>query len=378
MKNDKEISKMAYSWLEIDLAALESNYRLIKSRLARRAKVLAVVKADAYGHGLIPISRRLARLGVGYLAVTSIAEALSLRKARITKPILLLNAVLPGQVEFLFKYDITATVSSFNQAATLSAQARKYHRSLKVHIEIDTGMGRYGLWYKDAVSEVKKIVRLPGLKLEGIFTHFPCADTDLSFTKKQLKLFKDFLKILRQDKIIFKFTHIANSAGIINCYDSSFTLVRPGLMLYGLSWDKELTKSLGLKPVMNFKTRILFLKTVGQGRSISYGRTYIAKAKRVIATLGVGYADGYNRLLSNKAQVLIRGASLPVVGIVCMDNIMVDATKLKAARLGDEVVLFGQQGRRRIYVEELAKICQSIPYEIVCNAAKCVNRVYVG
>jgi alanine racemase len=368
---------MPFSWLEIDLSALEANYRLVKRIAGGRKKIMAVVKADAYGHGLIPVAERLARCGVDYLAVASIAEAIELRRNGIRKPILLLNAVLPAQIEVLLKYAITATVSDFQQAKLLNSKTKSLGRLLKVHIEVDTGMGRYGLASGQAISAVKRITLLAHLDVEGIFTHFPCSDTDVKFSRQQIKVFKNLLQSLKKQGISFRLTHAANSAAIVNGLGLEFDMLRPGLMLYGLAWNKKISQSLNLKPVMNFKTRILFLKRVLAGTSISYGRTYRAPGKRVIATLGVGYADGYNRLLSNRSEVLIRGRRANVVGIVCMDNIMVDVTSIRSVKLGDEVVLFGQKDGARIYVEDIAAICKTIPYEVVCAAAKCVDRFYI-
>ncbi|MEW6008992.1 MAG: alanine racemase [Candidatus Omnitrophota bacterium] len=377
MKKIKDEAVAPYSWVEIDLSAIEANYKLIKKIVGPRKKILAVVKADAYGHGMVQIARRLSQVKVDYLAVASLKEAITLREAKIKEPILLLNAALKNQLDYLFLYDITATISDFNQARSLSAKAKSLHKRLKVHIEIDTGMGRYGLWHQE-IETMKKIFNLPYLEVEGIFTHFPCADTDVNFTKKQITLFKSFLNRLKMENISFKLVHAANSAGVINFPGLDFNMVRPGLALYGLTWDEGITRKLKLKPAMSFKTRIVFLKKVSPGRSISYGRTYITKSNRLIATLAVGYADGYNRLLSNRAQVLLRGKRAKVVGTVCMDNIMIDTTAIKNAKVGDEVVLFGAEKKERIYVEELARICKTIPYEIVCGVSKCVDRLYIN
>ncbi len=377
MKKIKNEALKPYSWLEIDLSAIESNYKLIKKIVGPTTKILAVVKADAYGHGMVQVARRLSIVKVDYLAIASLKEAATLRGAGIKEPILLLNAPLLNQLDYLFLYDITAIITDFNQALVLSKKAQFLKKPLKAHIEIDTGMGRYGLWHKE-IEAVRKISGLPYLNLEGIFTHFPCADTDVNFTKKQIADFKNFLDKLKLKKISFKFIHAANSAGIINFRGLDFNMVRPGLALYGLTWDKEISWKLKLKPAMSFKTHIVFLNQVPAGRSISYGRTYVAKSNRLIATLAVGYADGYNRLLSNKAEVLVRGRRAKVVGIVCMDNTMVDVTDIKDVRVGDEVVLFGRTGKEKICVEELALTCKTIPYEIVCGASKCLDRFYIN
>ncbi len=363
-------------WADIDLSNIARNYSLIKRMIGLKKKIMAVVKADAYGHGLVPVSLRLSKLGVDYLAVASVEEALSLRESGIKSAILVINTVGNNQLDKLIKYNITVTVSSLRQAKILNELAKSFNKKIKIHIEIDTGMARCGIWYRDAKEIVKEILRLERIDAEGIFTHFPCADSDISFTRKQIVNFKNLLEELKRMGICFKLIHTANSAGIVNFSPNYCNMARPGLMLYGLTWDKALTKRLGLRPAMSFKARIVFLKRVPAGRSISYGRTYITKSSRIIATLSVGYADGYNRLLSNKAEVLIRGKRAKVRGRICMDNTMVDVTGIKAVRVGDEVVLFGRGNQNLVSVEEIADLCKTIAYEIVCSVSKRVKRFY--
>jgi alanine racemase len=374
---EKLISQKNYSWVEISLSAIAHNYRVTRSLISKKTKVMAVVKADAYGHGLIPVSKVLARQGIDYLAVASVNEAESLRASGIAQPILLLNVCLKNQLDSLFRYNITASVSAIEQARILNAKAKSLRKTLKIHLEIDTGMGRFGFWYKDAPKQVKEIFNLPNLDCEGIYSHFPCADTDINFSRSQINNFKNLLAILKTQGISFKLVHMANSAGVINCSDSEFNLVRPGLMLYGLTWDKRITLKLALKPAMSFMTRIVFLKDVGVGRPISYGRTYVASKPKRIATLAVGYADGYNRMFSNKASVLIKGKSAKITGRVCMDHCMADVTNINNLRIGDEVVLFGKLGKEQIFVEDLSLISRTIPYEIVCLAGSRYNRIWL-
>ncbi|MBU2540644.1 MAG: alanine racemase [Candidatus Omnitrophica bacterium] len=373
-KKNKQLPPLV--WADIELSSIARNYSCLKRTIGRKGKIMAVVKADAYGHGLIPVSLCLSRLGADYLAVASLDEALSLRETGIKKAILVINTVADNQLQYLIKHDITATISSLRQAKILNGLAAAFNKNIKVHIEIDTGMGRCGIWYKHASKTVKDIVSLGRIDAEGIFTHFPCADSDISFTKKQITNFKNLLEELKAAGIYFKLIHTANSAGIVNFAPDYCNMVRPGLMLYGASWDKKLRKKLKLEPAMSFKTRIVFLKKVSKGRSISYGRTYIAKSPRIIATIAAGYADGYNRLLSERGEVLIRGKRARVIGRVCMDSTMVDVTSIKAAKVGDEVVLFGRKGKHLLAVEEIAYLCKTIPYEIFCSVSKRVRRFY--
>lgn len=375
-QNLNALKRSKYSWLEIDLKALESNYRRIRRLAGRGKKIMAVVKADAYGHGMVQVSKILVKLGVEYLAVASLREAIILRKSKIAKPILLLNVPFFNQIPDLLKFGITATVSDFKQAEILNRQAKRLKKILKVHIEIDTGMGRCGIWQEGAIEAIEKIANLSNLDIEGVYSHFACSDGDFNFTNKQAINFKAILGSLKAHGINFKFTHISNSAGIVNFPDLEFNMVRPGLILYGLTWQKGLAKKLGLKPVMSFKARVVFIKEIGSGRSISYCRTYIAKSGRLIATLAAGYADGYNRLLSNKGHVLLQGKRVKVAGRVCMDHFMADVSGLKGLKVGDEAVLIGRQGNEEISAQELADECKTISYEIACSASKCADRFY--
>lgn len=377
MKNINHKILKPLSWIEVDLSCLAANYRLTKRLVGTKVKIMAVVKADAYGHGLIPVARKLRELGADYLAVASIQEAMEVKESGIKSPILVLNATLDSHLDVFFEYDISLSIVSLRQAEIISRKAKALNKSIKVHIEIDTGMGRTGIWHRQAREIVKKIVGLPFLEAEGIFTHFPSADTDFTFTRRQISNFKGLLYSLRKEGIYFKLTHAANSAAIINSFGTDFNMVRPGLMLYGLSLDKAITKRLGLAPVMSFKTRVVFLKNVYRGRPLSYDKTYIAKSRRIIATLAVGYADGYNRFLSNKGEVLIRGKRARIAGRVCMDNIMADVTLIKGVKVGDEAILFGKNRKIGVLAEELANICDTIVYEIVCSVSKDVERFYV-
>jgi len=365
------------TWLEIDLAALEFNFRQVKRQIAKGVKVLCVVKADAYGHGIVDVSKKLSRLHVDYLGVASIDEAIILRKAGIKLPILILEHSLAQFAKYIVDYNLTQCVSTLELAKSISDYARKKKKTALVHIKIDTGMGRLGIWHKQAVNFVKNITRLDSLKIEGIYTHFPCADIDRAFTNHQIKDFSSLISELKKNNIRISLCHAANSIGVIDYKDCHLNLVRPGLMLYGIYPKASLRSKIKLKPVLSFKTKIIYLKRIPAGRSISYGRTHITAKPTTIATLPVGYSDGYLRSLSNKADVLVKGVRCKVVGRVCMDQTMVDLSNLKRIKIGDTVVLVGRQGKDRITLEELAGLAGTISYELACLIGKnTVARIY--
>lgn len=363
------------TWAEIDLGAIRHNFNQVKNLIGSNVKILVAVKADAYGHGIVPVSQTLLESGADYLGVASIDEAMHLRQAGIKKPILIFTNALPKEIDTVVRYDITQTVCTTDTIKMLDESAKKQKKLARVHIKVDTGMGRLGVWHKEAVNFVKKILHLKNINIEGIYTHFPSADEDdATFTHKQIENFSRLIETLAKNKIHILFRHAANSMAVIGFKKAHLNLVRPGLMIYGLYPRTDL--NIKLKPAMSFKTKIIYLKDTPPGRTISYGRTHITKTHTKIATIPVGYADGYNRLLSNRAQVLVKGTRCPVVGMICMDHSMVDVGRIKNINVGDEVVLFGRQGKQKITVEELASLCGTIPYEIVCWVSKRVPRVY--
>ena len=364
------------TWAEINLAAIAYNIKQVKKLAGNKVDILAVVKADAYGHGAIKVAQKLKKCGVEYFGVATIREAIDLRKNKINRPILVLSPAAPHELSALISYKITPTIADIKTAIYFNKKLRRLGKKIPVHIKIDTGMGRIGFWHKDALNCIKRLSKLNNVILEGIFTHFPSADDDEKFTNSQIALFQELNSNLERNGIIIALKHMANSIAVIRNKRSYLNLVRPGLMIYGLYSDTRQKRLIKLKPAMSFKTRITYLKEVGAGRSISYGRTFFTKKNMKIATLPVGYADGYNRLLSNKADVLIKGKRCPVVGRVCMDHTMVDVTKVNA-KLGDEVVLIGKQGDSEISAEEISKICSTISYEVVCWVSKRVPRIYV-
>ncbi len=370
-------SKIGYrpTWAEVNLNNLEYNFRQVKSLLHPKTKVLVTVKADAYGHGLIPVSKRLAASGVDYLGVASIDEGVKLRKAHVKTPILVLGLILKQDIQSLFTFKLTPTICDYELAVALSKKAVLLNKPIRLHIKIDTGMGRIGVAHQDALELINKIHKLKSIVIEGVFTHFPFADSGRKFTISQIKLFCKLVSDLKKSGIAIPLVHAANSAGLINYQDSHFTMVRPGLVIYGLAPKPGLRIS--LKPVLNLKTRVIFIKQVPAGYGISYGHAYITKRIAYIVTLPIGYGDGYPRNLSNLAPLLIKGKRFHVSGRICMDQIMVDVGKLKP-RLGDEVVLIGKQGKQRITTEELADLANTIPYEIVCGLGSRIPRIYIS
>lgn len=363
------------TWAEVDLSAIEYNFRQVQRLTRSKTKILVALKADAYGHGAIKVAERLARCGADYFGVATVQEAIELREHHIRTPVLLLTSASADDVDVFLKYTITPTVADRRTAIALNTLLQQRRKKMPVHLKIDTGMGRIGVWHKEAFDFVQCLWRLPHIVVEGIYTHLPSADEDERFTCAQLNVFRDFISALEERGIAISLKHVANSAALMRYPQSFFNLVRPGIMIYGLYADAHARRFIRLKPALSFKTRITYLKEVGAGRPISYGRTFTTKKHARIATLPVGYADGYNRLLSNRAAVLIEGKRCPVVGRVCMDHTMVDVTNT-SAHVGSEVVLIGRQKGASIGAEEIATLCSTISYEVVCWISKRVPRLY--
>jgi alanine racemase len=361
---------------EVDLRALEFNYRQIQKRIPGGVKVLAVVKADAYGHGAIPVSLKLEKLGVEYLGVAISEEGVELRKGGVNAPILVLGGIFGGEVDQIFRFRLTPVIFRRDSLKLLSREAEKRRRKVKVHLKVDTGMGRLGvplnLW-PDFLKEVK---RSPKIETEGILSHFSMTDEEKGFTQNQWKAFQQAVVIAQEMGISCQYLHMASSAMLAAFPAYSASLVRPGIMLYGSYPSPAFQTAIPLKPVMTLKTRIHFMKSVPHGTRISYGGTFATKRESLIATLPIGYADGYSRHLSNHGEVLIHGKRAPVVGKVCMDFIMVDVTDIPRVSVGDEVILMGKQGRGQITAEEIAEKINSISYEVLCAIGKRVPRIY--
>jgi alanine racemase len=303
-------------------------------------------------------------------------EGIVLRRKGVGAAILNLGAFFPKDIAPLLAFDIAATVTDIGMARRLNAAARRSGKKARVHIKVDTGMGRLGFWHEEADAFIIQLCGLKNLCVDGLYTHFPSADTDESFTQSQIAVFCALIDRLAIRGVTIPLKHTANSMAVVGFRAAHFNLVRPGLAVYGLHPKEELIGRIAIRPVLSFKTRIAHLKRVAKGRSVSYGRTYIAARDTVIAALPVGYGDGYNRLLSNQGSVLVRGVRCPIVGVVCMDQTMVDMGHLPDARQGDEAVLIGSQKGQIIRAEEIARLCHTIPYEVICWISPRVPRIY--
>ncbi|MCD4805112.1 MAG: alanine racemase [Desulfobacterales bacterium] len=369
-------------WAEVDLKAIAHNIRELRRITNPKARFMAIVKANAYGHGIIEVARQSLENGAEALGVANIEEGIQLRKAGIDAPVLIFGYTSPVHAKKLIEFDLTQTVYSYETSRALSEALSAYGKKIKVHIKVDTGMGRLGLLrgIKDnSVSEVESISRLPMLELEGIYTHFATADkSDRSYAGKQFEIFMDFLNQLRIAGLEIPVTHAANSAAIINMPETHLDMVRAGISIYGLYTSEEVDRSIiKLKPAMELKTKIIHLKKVPAGFKVSYGTTYETEKPTTIATVSIGYADGLNRLLSSKGRMLVSGQSAPIVGRVCMDMTMLDVGKIPEIAIGEEVVVFGKQGNASISVDEIASTINTINYEVVSTVMERVPRIYL-
>lgn len=379
-------------WAEIDLKAIAHNVRELRRIANPDSHLMAVVKANAYGHGAFEVARCALDSGADFLGVARIEEAILLRKKKINAPILIFGFTQPAHFEDILKYSLIQTVCSYSYAKTLSSFALSKKRKIKIHLKIDTGMGRIGILpdcFRDydkngiipqsALAEVESIARLSGIEAEGIYTHFSMADSiDKSFTIKQFNIFMGFINDLKSKKIEFKLKHAANSAAIIDLPQTHLDMVRAGISIYGLYPSEEVNKDkLLLLPAMSLKAVITHIKDVSAGFKVSYGATYEAKKQTTIATVPVGYADGYNRLLSSRGYMLVCGQKVPVAGRVCMDLIMLDVGGIPEVKQGDEVVIFGKQQGVVITVDEIAYMLNTINYEVVTSISDRVKRVFL-
>lgn len=373
------IHKLRTTWAEIDLNALENNIKEVL-RVSNGKDVIGVIKADAYGHGAVNIYNTLLENGVSKFAVAVITEAMELRRAGLKAPIVILGYTAHDFYDEIIDSDIEQTIYSYDDAVELSKAAVKKNAKVKVHIAVDTGMGRIGfLATQEEAGEVKKIDNLPGIELEGMFTHFASADEkDKEFTFLQLKSFDDFDEYLKGLGVNIKYKHVSNSAGIIDFSNLEYDGVRAGIMLYGYYPSRDVDKTkVSLKPVMSLKASIVHLKTLESGKSVSYGRVFTTERKSKIATLPIGYADGLSRLLTGKGKVIINGAFADIVGRICMDQCMIDVTDIPNVKVGDEVIFMGEdQFGNRITADDIAEAIGTISYEVVCDVSKRVPRVY--
>jgi len=361
----------------VDLNALGWNFRQIRSKVGSQVKVLSMVKANGYGHGAAAISKALAAEGSDAFGVATTEEGVELRQAGICTPILVLAGAYPDQVDQFFDNSLTPVIHALASLEELDAIVHRRKKSLNVHLKIDTGMGRIGLLAAEFNSWLPKIKTLKALKIEGVFSHFSHAESvEGSYTRQQLRTFQGIVERLRAEGIFPSLVHLANSAATITLPQAYFDMVRPGLMLYGIYPSPAMASQICLKPVLSWKTRILQLKKVPAGSSISYGQTFVTKRESFIATLPIGYADGYPRLLSNRGEVLVTGKRAPVAGRVCMDLTMIDVTDIGKIQQGDEVVLLGRQGDAEISADDMAAWADTISYEILTSIGARVPRIH--
>ena len=362
----------------MDLDAIRYNISKVQETVGPDVMVMAVIKADGYGHGALPIAHALNQIGVDRFGVAFAEEGMMLRKGGIKNPILILGYSHESQYQTILDYDLTPTVFSYETAEGLSRAAVKAGKKTVVHIKLETGMNRIGfLPCEESMEEIEKISKLPGLYLEGIFTHMAKADeSDKHTAQKQMDTYKGFVNKLEERGISIPVKHVANSASILDMADFKLDMVRSGIITYGLYPSKEVTMDrIQLRPAMEWKTHIVNLKEIHPGDGVSYGHIFVAKEPRKIATLPVGYADGYPRSLSGRGRVLIRGQYAPIVGRVCMDQMMVDVTDIEKVQLLDEVTLMGRDQENVITAEELGDLAYSFNYELVCGISKRVPRV---
>ena len=386
-------SLIPLTYVEIDLNAVRHNLKSIRQlasqntfRLPTRAKIkkrqhpvnlLTVIKAEAYGHGMKEVAKVLNHEGITFFAVSDVTEGKGLRQAGIRKPILLFESTLPEFAKDIIDYRLMPTVCTFQLAKELNHYAKSQKKRIDIHIMVDTGMARLGVWHEEAFEFIEKIYQLKALRILGIYTHFPVADSDKRFTKKQIQTLYDLVVKLDKKGMVIPYIHAANSMGLAGYKTHVLNLVRPGLMIYGLYPDARLRNRIKLKPVMRVKSKIILIKRIKRGTGVSYGRTFVAKKDMTIAIIPIGYNDGYLRNFSNKADVLIESKRCPVLGHVTMDQIVVDISKVKRAALGKEVVILGKQGRHEVSADELARYANTINYEIVCSLGNRLPRVYI-
>lgn len=362
----------------VDKKAIQSNYLELKKNIAEDVEMLAVVKADAYGHGAVETAKALEQVGCSFFGVALCEEGVELREAGIRSPILVLGGVYPNQIRDIIEYDLTPVIFDMESARILDSLSAKAGKRINVHVKVDTGMGRLGLLPYQVIPFFKTLKGLANLEVDGILSHFAEADEeDKGFSEQQLNVFLNIVKVVNELGFNPRFVHIANSAAIIGHVNSHFNLVRPGIMLYGAYPAAHMMEKIDLKPAMRLVTQIIHIKKVSKGFSVSYGRQFITEKESIIAAIPIGYGDGYPRSLSNKGEVLIRGRRARVAGVVCMDITMLDVTHIKDVSEGDEAVIIGRQGDDEITAYELAEKAGAIPYEIFCGITSRVPRVYV-
>ena len=366
---------------DIDLDAVQFNFDQMSKNIPQGTKIMAVVKTDAYGHGAVPLASFMEPCEKLWgFATATVDEAVELRQAGIKKPILILGYTFPECYTHIVKNEIRQTIFTLDMAKALSNEAVRQNKKAYIHIKLDTGMGRIGYQNaKEAAADAEKISKLPMLEIEGVFTHFANADaSSQENTLRQLEKFDEMIEAMEAIGVTFSLKHCANSAGIIELTERKFDLVRAGIISYGLWPSDEVKKDVvQLKPILSLKSHVVYVKEVEPGCAVSYGSTWVAEEKRKIATIPIGYGDGYPRSLSNKGYVLIKGCKAPIVGRVCMDQMMVDVTDIpEEIRVGDRVTLIGQDGDLTITAEEIGDLSGRFNYELVCDLGNRIPRIY--
>ncbi len=374
------------TWAEVDADAVKHNFKAIRQAVDENADIMCVIKADGYGHGAVFLAEQYEKLGAARFAVSNIEEAMQLRENGITLPILILGFTPAEMARELAENNISQAVFSEDYARELSECAVRDNVNVKIHIKLDTGMSRIGFMYQNsgrdyhAIDEIRQVCSLPNLLHEGIFTHFALSDEGdegAAPTQHQLECFSDAVEKLKEKGVSFDVVHCSNSGAIIDYKKAHFDCVRAGIILYGLAPSTKLAGKLDLRPVMQIKSVIAQIKTVEPGTAVSYGGTFVTDRPTVIATVPIGYADGYSRSLSNRAFMTVNGKKAPVIGRVCMDQVMIDITGIDGVKTGDEVTVIGDGSGNTLSFDDIAQMTGTINYEVVCLVGKRVPRVYL-
>jgi alanine racemase len=374
----RQTSNVNLTWAEVDLGAIAHNTRELKRLVGEKTELMAVVKANGYGHGAVPVAKAVLGNGASSLAVHRTLEGVQLRQAGITAPVLIMGYTLPAEAETIVRWDLTPTVNTPEQAQVLSSTASHQGRALPIHVKVDTGLGRFGLLPEEVVDFVRVVSELPGLTLEGIYTHFAMADAvDKAYTLQQFEIYLEVVKRLEEAGFTIPIKHVASSAATLDLPETHLDVVRCGIALYGLRPSSEVEPTIPLRPAMALKSRVARVRTLPAGSSISYGCTYTTREPTRVALVPVGYGDGYHRLISNRGQVLVRGQRAPIVGRVCMDQFVVQVSDIPNVQQDDEVVLLGRQGDDEISAEEVATWAETINYEVTTSILPRVTRVYL-
>lgn len=367
---------MRNSYLEVDLSAISHNIKVVKEKLGNTIEIMPVIKANAYGIGSRELKEVLDKNNIKMVAVAIPMEGIELINRNINADILVLNQLLDEEeIQNVVDNNMIAGVSRYEIAEQIDEYSKNNNKISIIHIEIDTGMGRVGIQVDEALEFVQKVSKLRNVKVEGIYTHFSSADSSREYTLSQIEKFDKVIQILNQNGYEFKYIHASASSGIINFEEAKYNLVREGIMLYGYYPDKSMKEKIELMPSTKLKSKIVFLKTVEENVPISYSRTYITNKKTKVATIPIGYADGIRRDLSNKGRVYINGKYAPIIGNVCMDNFMIDVTSIDNVKVGDEVIIWDNEN---IELEEVARICDTINYEILCGISNRIPRKYIN